>query len=116
MKFFVSIILSALLAYTLGLFLPWWSIAIAGFLTGFFIPQRHFRSFLSAFLGVFILWGAMAFFMSMSNDHILARRIAMMIIKKDDPLLLILLTASIGGLTTGLTSLTARTLSIAFRK
>lgn len=116
MKFSVSVLLSALLAFSLGLFLPWWSIAIAGFLTGFFIPQRHFLSFLSAFLGVFILWGSMAFYLSISNDHILARRIAMMIIKKDDPLLLILLTASIGGLTTGLSSLTARTLSIAFRK
>lgn len=116
MKFSASLILSAALAFSLGLFLPWWSIAIAGFLTGFFIPQHKVLSFISAFLGVFILWGAMAFYISNSNDHILARKIAILVIKKDNPLLLILLSALIGGLTTGLSSLTARLLSIAVRQ
>ncbi len=116
MKFIVSVILSAAIAFSLGLFLPWWCIAIAGFLTGYFIPQHKLLSFLSSFLGVFILWGSISFYISLSNDHILARRIAMLVIKKDDPLLLILITALIGGVTTGLSAFTARSMSIAFKR
>ncbi|MFN5422940.1 MAG: hypothetical protein ACK5AO_06720 [bacterium] len=116
MKFYVSIILSAAIAFSLGLFLPWWSIAVAGFLTGFFIPQHKFLAFLSSFLGVFILWGSMALYISYANDHILAKRIALLVIKNNDHLLLILLTALIGGITTGLSAFTARTMSIVFKK
>ncbi len=116
MKFFVSIILSATIAFSFGLFLPWWSIAIAGLLTGFFIPQQKLLSFLSAFLGVFLLWGTIAFYISLSNDHILAKRISLLVIKNDNYILLILLTALIGGTTSGISAFTARAMSIAFKK
>lgn len=116
MKFIVSAIITAALAFGLGLYFPWWTIVIAGMLTGFFIPQHWGLSFLSSFTGVFLFWGLMAFFISFSNDHILAKRISLLVIKNDSPYLIILLTAMIGGLTAGLSATTARTLLNLFKK
>ncbi len=116
MKFFVSSLITAALAFSLGLFLPWWSIAIAGFLTGFFIPQQKFLAFLSAFIGVFVFWGGLAFYISFANNHILAQKIAMLIIKNNNPFMLIALTALIGGITAGITAFTARSMALLFKK
>lgn len=110
MKFIVSAIITASLAYGLGLYFPWWTIVAAGMLTGFFIPQHWGLSFLSAFTGVFLLWGLMALFISVSNDHILANRISMLVVKIKSPYLIIFITALIGGLTSGLSACTARSL------
>ena len=116
MKFIVSAIITAALAFGLGLYFPWWTIVIAGMLTGFFIPQHWFLSFLSAFTGVFLLWGLMALFISVSNDHILAKRISMLVVKNSSPYLIILITALIGGLTSGLSASSARSLFNLFKK
>lgn len=116
MKFIVSVIITAALAFGLGLYLPWWTIVIAGMLTGFFIPQHWGLSFLSAFTGLFLLWGSMALFISVSNDHILAKRIAMLVVKNDSPYLIILMTALIGGVTAGVSASTARSLLNLFKK
>ena len=110
MKFIVSAIITASLAYGLGLYFPWWTVVFAGMLTGFFIPQHWGLSFLSAFTGVFLLWGLMALFISVSNDHILAKRISMLVIKNNSPYLIIIITALIGGLTSGLSASTASSL------
>jgi hypothetical protein len=104
------------LAFGFGLYFPWWTIVVAGMLTGFFIPQHWGLSFLSAFTGVFLLWGIMALFISISNDHILAKRISLLVTKNDSPNLIILLTAMIGGLTAGLSSSTSSSLRNLLKK
>jgi len=116
MKFFSSAIITAALAFGFGLYFPWWTIVVAGILTGFFIPQHWGLSFLSAFTGVFLLWGLMALFISISNDHILAKRISLLVIKNDSPYLIILLTATIGGLTAGFSASTSSSLRNLLKK
>jgi hypothetical protein len=116
MKFIASAIITAALAFGFGLYFPWWTIVVAGMLTGFFIPQHWGLSFLSAFTGVFLLWGIMALFISISNDHILAKRISLLVTKNDSPNLIILLTAMIGGLTAGLSSSTSSSLRNLLKK
>ena len=116
MKFIVSVLLSALLSYALGIFLPWWSIAIAGLSIGYFIPQKRFFSFLSVFLGVALFWGIFAFFISLNNEHILAKRVALLVVKKESPILLLVITALIGGLTAGISALTGRSLALVIKK
>ncbi|GDX43620.1 hypothetical protein LBMAG23_05970 [Bacteroidota bacterium] len=116
MKFLVSIIISALLSYALGLFLPWWSVMIVGLCIGFFIPQKRIMCFLSVFIGVALFWGCFAFFISNANDHILAKRVAVLVIKKSDPMLLVLTTAMIGGISAGVAAFTGRSLAILFKK
>lgn len=115
MKFLISTFLSALLSYTFGLFLSWWSIMIAGFLVGYFIPQKKVFSFLSVFTGIALFWGLFAFFISTANEHILAKRVSLLIIKKDAPLMLIIVTGLIGGLISGVSAFTGRSFALLFK-
>ena len=105
MKFIVSVLLIAFLSYVLSLFLPWWVIAIAAFVVSAFIPQKSFISFLSGFIALFLLWGIMSWMISTDNHDLLAHRVSMLIIKQDNPVLLILMTALIGAVVAGFAAL-----------
>jgi len=105
MKFLVSIFLTALLGFTFGLYLPWWSVAIAGFTVSFFLYQKPISAFLSGFLGMFLLWGVLILIRSISNDHILAHRISLFILDQDSPYFLILVSSFLGGITSGMGAL-----------
>ncbi|MCO6496406.1 MAG: hypothetical protein J5I50_01965 [Chitinophagaceae bacterium] len=105
MKFISSLLLIAILSYVLGLFLPWWTIAIAAFVVCWLIPQKGFASFLSGFLAVFLLWGIMSYMISAANHDILAHRISELLLKKDNPTMLILVTGLIGGVVAGFAAL-----------
>jgi hypothetical protein len=109
MKFITSIILSALLAYGFGLFttLPWWSFAISSFVVALSIHQSPFKSFLSGFLGVFLLWAILATLIDINNEHILSTKVAQILPLGGSYLVLIFLTGFIGGLVSGLAALTA---------
>lgn len=105
MKFLVSIFLIALVSFTFGLYLPWWSVAIAGFTVSFFLYQKPILAFIAGFVGIFLLWGGLILIRSISNDHILAHRISLFILKKDSPYLLIFISSAIGGITGGMGAL-----------
>ena len=105
MKFFISIILIALLSLAACLYLPWWSIAIVAFIVAAAIPQKPFKAFLAGFTALFLLWGALSFYISSSNDHLLAHKVSLLILKMDSPYLLIIATALIGALVAGLAAL-----------
>jgi hypothetical protein len=107
MKFFTSLFLIAALGFASCLYLPWWTIAITSFVVILFIPQKPVHAFFAGFLGIFILWSALAFYISIKNDHILAHKISVLIFKTDSPLLLVLVSGLIGGLVAGLAALSA---------
>lgn len=108
MKFFVSIILTILLAFGLGLYLPWWSLALAAFVVSALIPVKPGWAFLVGFISLFLLWGGLAWFQSANNNHILAHRMSQVILKKDDPLMLALIAGIIGALVGGFAALSGR--------
>lgn len=93
------------MAYGLGLYFPWWTIAVAAFLVGFAIPAKPGISFFGGLIGGFLLWAGMAYFISEANQDILAHRISMLILKQDDPLKLELITGAIGGFVAALAAL-----------
>ena len=105
MKFLISLILTALLSFGFCLFLPWWSIAIAAFIVAVLIPQKPGKSFLTGFISLFLLWGGLSFWISNNNEHILAGKISMLILKTDNPYILILITALIAALIAGFAAL-----------
>lgn len=109
MKFFSSIILSALLAYVFGLYttFPWWSFAISSFIVSLAIHQSPIKSFLTGFLGVFLLWVILASVIDFNNEHILSSKVAQILPLGGSYIALIILTGVIGGLVSGLASLTA---------
>lgn len=105
MKFIVSLIITALLSFSACLYLPWWSISIMAFVVAVLIPQKPGKAFLASFMALFLLWGGLSFWISYNNEHILAHKISMLILKMDDPYLLILATGSIGGSVAGFAAL-----------
>lgn len=105
MKFLISFILTILLSFAACLFLPWWSIAIAAFLVAALIPQKPFKAFLTGFIALFLLWGGLSFWLSNNNDHILAHKVSQLILKMDNPYLLMIATALIGALVAGFAAL-----------
>jgi hypothetical protein len=105
MKLFVAIILTALLSFVGGLYLPWWSIAIASFVSVLLIPLAGGRAFLAGFAGVFLLWFLLALWIDIKNQHILSRKIAEIFPLGGSSFAIILVTAFIGSFVGGLAAL-----------
>lgn len=105
MKFMISIILTALLAFVIDLYLPWWGIAIAAFFVAALIHQQPRFASLSGFLGIFLLWFLLSLLINVKNQSILAKKIADLLPLGGSVFLLLLVTAFIGGLVGGMGAL-----------
>ena len=105
MKFLTAILTTAILAFAAGLFLPWWSVAIAAFVVALVMKQSSWKSALAGFLGGLLLWGGLAAYISLSNEHILAKRVSLLILKVENPWMLVLASGLVGALVSGLAAL-----------
>jgi hypothetical protein len=101
LKYLLSIIVTALLAFVSGIYMPWWGIAIAACLVSAAIPQKPSFSFLSGFLGVFLLWEVLAWWIDNKNNGILSQKVASLFRLGNSSLLLIVITSIIGALVAG---------------
>jgi hypothetical protein len=95
MKFTTATALTAVLAFISGLFLPWWGIAVAALLVAVLIHQKPGKAFLAGSAGVILLWIGLAVWRDVTVLPL-----------GGNPILLIVLTAFIGGLVAGLAALT----------
>jgi uncharacterized membrane protein YhaH (DUF805 family) len=111
MLFLIILILS----FASGFFLPWWVVAIAAFSAAFFIGKTSGQAFWSGFLAVFIVWIVLALFKSIPNDHILAKKVALLFHLPGWGYLLVI-TGIIGGLVSGFAALSGVLLQKAFGK
>ena len=116
MKSIVSIILIMLLSFMTCLYFPWWSIAFVAFAVTAIIPQSTLMSFISGFFSLFILWGALSFWISNSNGHLFAHKVSLVILKVDNPYLLMLASALTGALVAGSAALAGSHLGKLFYK
>ena len=116
MKFIVSFLLTALLSFTAGLYLPWWSIAVCAFIVSVLILQSPVKAFLAGFVGVFLLWLIFSWTIDSGNDHILSHKIAQIFPLRGVSFLLILITALIGGLVAGLAAVSGTYLRYATKR
>jgi hypothetical protein len=105
----------ALLSFSLCIFVPWWSIAIACFLVALFIPQKNWVSFVAGFVSLFLLWYGLSFWMSFQNGHLLANRISTLILKQENSFLLVLISALIGGIVGGFAALSGSLINKNFK-
>lgn len=101
----VLTVLIIVFSFILNLFLPWWSIAIPGLILGYLFEPKTVKAFGFGFLALFILWGGQAWYIHIANGGILTSRIAEMM-GISTPFLMILITGVIGGLVSGLATLT----------
>ena len=104
-KYVLSILVTALMAFVAGLYTPWWGIAIAAFVVSAAIPQKPAFSFLSGFLGVFLLWEVLAWWIDNKNNGILSQKISTLIGLGGSSVLLIVVTSIIGALVAGFAAL-----------
>lgn len=109
MNYIFETLLIALVAYLFMLFLPWWTIAIAAGLVSF-IYNTSTHSFLTGFIGVALLWFFWSMMNSMANEHLLAEKMAHVIVPNGalGAIGLVLVTAMIGGLVGGLGAMTGK--------
>jgi len=101
MRLLFAIILIALLSFAAEYFLPWWSIAVVCFCVAVFFRLQNGKAFLAGFLGIFLLWFAVAFASDIQNDHLLSSRMAQLFFLPGS-LLFILVGAFVGGIVGGL--------------
>jgi hypothetical protein len=106
MKLLLSTLLTILLSYLSGAFLPWWTFVPVTMIIFAFIPLKPGMAFLSGFIALLILWGGLASMMDASNHHILSQKIAQLFLKNNQYAFLIFFTAVIGALLGGLSALT----------
>jgi hypothetical protein len=107
MKLLVATILTAMLSFVAGLYLPWWGIALAAFISVLLIPLGPVRAFLAGFLGVFVLWALLALWIDIKNKHILSEKVAQIFPLGGSSLAIILVTAFIGALVGGCAAVSA---------
>lgn len=106
MKFFIAVLLTALLGFAAPLYLPWWSFAPASLIVALAIHQKPWKAFVAGFLGILFLWGIHAFILDNANDHILSQKVAQILPLNGSYILLIIITAFIGALVSGFAALT----------
>ncbi len=107
MKFITAFLLIILLSFVSCLYFPWWAIAIVSFLVLALIPLRPLQAFLCGFVSIFLFWTLLSFYISNNNEHVLAHKVSVLVLKTDSPFLLVLATGLIGGLVAGFAALTA---------
>lgn len=107
--------LTILFAIVFSIFLPWWSIMLASFISSLLISLKKIMVFLIPFFAVFIYWALYSYLLSSSNDFILAKKISELFNIGGSPYLLIILSATIGGISSGTSALFANQIRINFK-
>jgi hypothetical protein len=105
MKFLMALILTAILSYAAGFYLPWWSIAFTSFLVAVVIQQKPLKAFLAGFLSLSLLWIILALYIDMGNQHILSMKITELLFKSHSHALIMSVTGLVAGLVGGFAAL-----------
>jgi hypothetical protein len=110
MKFFIATLLTALLSFITSLWFSWWIIAIVSFLVALLIHQKLWKSFLSGFLGLFLLWVGLAIWIDIKNQGLLSAKIAELLPLGGNSILLLCITGVVGGLVAGFAAMSGSSL------
>ncbi len=121
---FFRIFLLAIVCAAVQFFYPWWTMAIAALVFGFVFGQNGIRSFIIGLLGVGVVWFVYAFYLDLNNDNILSSRVAELFGLSglsdssgiSSSILLLLVTALIGGFIGGLSCTSGSFFRAMFKK
>jgi hypothetical protein len=111
-----NFIATTILAFIFSLFLPWWSVMLAGFLTALLIPLKRASVFMAPFLAILVFWVIYAFVMSNGNDFTLAKRIAVLLPLGGNAYVLMLVTGIVGGLAAGIAAVFGKQCQLVLKK
>lgn len=107
MKFFIAIALQLLTGLALGVsgVLPWWSFSISAALVAMLVRLDASKAFAAGFLGLFMAWGGLAWWIDWQNHSLLSQKMALILPLGGSSAALLLLTGLVAGLLAGLASL-----------
>lgn len=105
MKFIIRLILIAGLSYLLPFYFPWWILIVIGLSIGLILPGNGWNLFNAGFLGGGLVWLGYAIKLDYETQSIMTNKL-LNLVGLSDPLLLLLGSGLIGGLSTGLGALT----------
>jgi hypothetical protein len=115
-RFIIGLIVSALLVYFLGGFVPYWGLMAAFFITSFIIGGNIGGAFLSHGLGVSIAWLYLIWSIMQTTASLLPEKIAVLMMV-NDPLLLVIANVTLGFFIGGFSGMTGSALNnILFKK
>jgi hypothetical protein len=115
MRFILQVILTALLAYLIELWLPSWAIVVCAAMVAILIRNPAATSFFSGFVAISLLWMTKATLIDVYTDSIISTKIAPLL-GFQRPIILILITGLVGGILGGLSSLIGHQLYRALQK
>lgn len=76
MKFLITIIVTALLAWLGSYYVSWWMIAVVPFLAALAMRMKGGRGFITGFLSIGLLWLYLVLKTDMANEQILSGRMS----------------------------------------
>ena len=115
MNFILRILITGISTYYISSILPWWSIVFVPFALGTIFEDNYISHFLSGFVGVTISWIFLLLSIEYQSESVLSSKIIEILnIKSTNTLIII--SAAIGGLISGFSSITGLSLKNIFRK
>lgn len=105
-----------ILAFIMGLFFEWWTVAIAAFIGGTISGKSSGETFAKGMAAVISLWLLMVLYHHFSNEGILSSKIAQILPVGGNVGLLIAVTVLIGGLVGGWGAMSGFLVRNLFRK
>lgn len=112
-------ILILLICLVSQFFLAWWIIAPIAFLLSSSLGENAKHAFWSGFSALFVLWTCMALLRTLPNENLLANRVAEMLTlpaASYNWIILILISATVGGLVAGFSALAGYHFKQSFKK
>ncbi|MFM7646339.1 MAG: hypothetical protein ACKO41_06460 [Sphingomonadales bacterium] len=107
MKFIVALLITFLTCLGLGTVavVPWWGFVVTAALVGAIVQQAAAKTFAAGFLGMFLAWGGLAWWIDWQNKSLLSQKIALVLPLGGSAAALLFITALIGGLLSGVAAL-----------
>ena len=102
MENLIKVLITITIAFILSLFLPWWSIMVAGFIMGAIVGLKKADAFFIPFVAVAMLWIIQALVLAFPNDFTMTKKIAVLLPLEGNTFLLFLITGLVGGIAAGI--------------
>lgn len=112
MRFVLQLLFTAAFATLLNMFLPWWSIALAGAIGGYLLNSK--AGFFAGFIGIGIVWYVASVWIDIQAATELGNQVTSLF--PADKTTLTILASSLAGLVGGFASMTGSSLRKSSRK